>query len=97
MTMLNVVGNKLLTLLARLLFNVQISDVCSGLWGYRGQAIRGLELSAEGFAIEVDMLAECHAQRVSYSGNPHQLPCTTRKSGQAVVCQRRVADRYVFD
>ncbi|MFZ1020461.1 MAG: glycosyltransferase family 2 protein [Halobacteriota archaeon] len=59
MTTLNVVGNKLLTLLARLLFNVQISDICSGLWGYRGQAIRGLELSAEGFAIEVDMLAEC--------------------------------------
>jgi len=59
MTTLNVVGNKLLSLLARLLFNVQISDVCSGLWGYRGQVIRGLKLSAEGFAIEVDMLAEC--------------------------------------
>ena len=59
MTKLNVVGNKLLTLLARLLFNVQISDVCSGLWGYRGHVIRGLGLSAEGFAIEVDMLAEC--------------------------------------
>ena len=59
MTSLNVVGNKLLTLLARLLFNVQISDVCSGLWGYRRNAIRGLELSADGFAIEVDMLAEC--------------------------------------
>ena len=59
MTSLNVVGNKLLTLLARLLFNVQISDVCSGLWGYQRNAIRGLELSADGFAIEVDMLAEC--------------------------------------
>jgi len=59
MTKLNVAGNVLLSLLARLLFNVQISDVCSGLWGYRGRVIRSLELSAEGFAIEVDMLAEC--------------------------------------
>src|SRR5665811_283207 len=57
MTRLNVVGNILLTVIARLLFNAHISDICSGLWGYRAHAIRGLELSAEGFAIEADMFA----------------------------------------
>ena len=59
MTRLNVVGNILLTVIARLLFNAHISDICTGLWGYQGYVIRDLELSADGFAIEADMFAEC--------------------------------------
>ncbi len=59
MTNLNVAGNKLLSLLARALFGARISDVCTGLWGYRRDAIRCLQLSARGFEIEADMFAEC--------------------------------------
>lgn len=59
MTRLNVVGNILLTSLARLLFHVKISDVCTGLWGFRGNVIQRLELEAQGFEIEADMCAEC--------------------------------------
>jgi dolichol-phosphate mannosyltransferase len=59
MTRLNVLGNTLLTLLARSLFRINVTDVCTGLWGYRGDAIRRLELEAQGFEIEADMLTEC--------------------------------------
>jgi len=59
MTRLNVVGNVLLSLLARALFSVHISDVCTGFWGYRSDTIRRLELEACGFEIEADMFAEC--------------------------------------
>jgi len=55
MTRLNVVGNKLLTLFARVLFNDNISDVCTGLWGFRRDAINCLKLHARGFEIEVDI------------------------------------------
>jgi dolichol-phosphate mannosyltransferase len=59
-TKLNVVGNNtLLSLLARALFGVHISDVCTGFWGYRSDAVRRLELEASGFEIEADMFAEC--------------------------------------
>jgi dolichol-phosphate hexosyltransferase len=58
MTRVNVAGNTLLTLLARLLFNVKISDVCTGLWGFRRDAIRRLELTARGFELEADLFAE---------------------------------------
>jgi dolichol-phosphate mannosyltransferase len=51
MTTLNLCGNILLALLARLLFRVKISDICTGLWGYSGDAIRRLELAADGFEI----------------------------------------------
>jgi len=63
MTRLNVVGNILLTSLARLLFRVKISDVCTGLWGYRRDALRRLELAADGFEIEAEMFAECARNR----------------------------------
>jgi dolichol-phosphate mannosyltransferase len=59
MSKLNVVGNTLLTLLARALFSINVTDVCTGLWGYRGDAIRRLELEAHGFEIEADMFGEC--------------------------------------
>ncbi len=59
MTRLNVVGNVLLSLLARALFGVRISDVCTGLWGFRRDAMERLELVASGFELEVDMFAEC--------------------------------------
>ena len=59
MTRLNVVGNTLLSLLARALFGVHISDVCTGFWGYRSDAIRRLDLAAPGFEIEANMFAEC--------------------------------------
>ena len=59
MTRLNIVGNMLLSLLARVLFGTRISDVCTGFWGYRSAAIRRLELAARGFEIEADMFGEC--------------------------------------
>ena len=59
MTRLNVVGNVLLSLLARALFGMRISDVCTGFWGFRRDAIERLELVASGFELEVDMFAEC--------------------------------------
>jgi glycosyltransferase involved in cell wall biosynthesis len=59
MTRLNVVGNTLLSLLARALFGVHISDVCTGFWGYRRDAVQRMELAARGFEIEADMFAEC--------------------------------------
>jgi hypothetical protein len=52
MTRLNVVGDVLLSLLARALFGAHISDVCTGFWPYRSDAIRRLELAARGFEID---------------------------------------------
>jgi dolichol-phosphate hexosyltransferase len=59
MTKLNVAGNVLLSLLARVLFGAHISDVCTGFWAYRSDAIGRLELAARGFDIEADMFTEC--------------------------------------
>jgi dolichol-phosphate hexosyltransferase len=59
MTKLNVVGNTLLSLLAWMLYGAPISDVCTGFWAYRSEAIKILDLQANGFEIEAEMFAEC--------------------------------------
>jgi dolichol-phosphate mannosyltransferase len=74
MTRVNVVGNTLLTLLARLLFGTKISDVCTGLWGFRGDTIRRLELAARGFELEADLFAESALKGCSIA----EIPITYR-------------------
>ena len=58
MTKLNALGNNLLTVLANVLFRAGVSDMCTGLWGFRSPALNELELAAEGFDIEADMYIE---------------------------------------
>jgi len=74
MTKLNLAGNILLSLLARALFGARISDVCTGFWAYRSDAIRHLELDARGFELEADMLAECVRNGLSIA----EIPITYR-------------------
>jgi dolichol-phosphate hexosyltransferase len=59
MTRTNLFGNRVLTTLARALFKKEITDVCSGFWGYRKHVIDRMDLVARGFEIEADMFVEC--------------------------------------
>ena len=74
MTRLNILGNTLLTKLARDFFSVRVTDVCTGLWGFRSEAIRRLELEARGFEIEADMYSECARKGLSIAEIPYPLP-----------------------
>jgi len=49
---------------------VHISDVCTGLWGFRRDAFRRLELEAHGFEIEADMFGECAYRRLRVAEIP---------------------------
>jgi len=59
MTRTNILGNRALTLMARILFRKTITDLCTGFWGYRGRVIDDMALVAQGFEIEADMFVEC--------------------------------------
>ena len=58
MSRLNLIGNMMLSLLARVLYRVKISDVCTGCWGIRGEIIPKLNLSTDGFQFEAELFAE---------------------------------------
>jgi len=55
---LNIIGNHLLTLMANTLYRTRISDLCTGYWGFRGEVIPGLNLSAEGFNLEAELFSQ---------------------------------------
>lgn len=65
MTRTNLFGNRMLTILACALFKKEITDVCSGFWGYRKHVIDRMDLTARGFEIEADMFVECARLRFS--------------------------------
>ena len=47
-------GNKIISLTGFLLYGKYI-DICTGMWGFRGKALRKLHLSAKGFELEADL------------------------------------------
>ena len=54
---LNIIGNRLLTLMANILYRTRISDLCTGYWGFKGEVIPRLSLSATGFDLEAELFA----------------------------------------
>jgi len=58
MSRLNVVGNRLLTLMASILYRTRMSDLCTGYWGFRGEVIPNLSLTADGFDFEADLFSQ---------------------------------------
>ncbi|MEM3422840.1 MAG: glycosyltransferase family 2 protein, partial [Candidatus Bilamarchaeaceae archaeon] len=59
MAEINRIGNIFLSFLASLIYGKQISDVCSGMWGFRKKAYKQLDIKAKHFELEVDLFANC--------------------------------------
>ena len=57
MTRLNRFGNRILSLLARVLFRVPVTDVCTGMWGFSEPFLRQCGLQARGFELEAEIFA----------------------------------------
>ncbi len=84
---LNRLGNRLLSALASLLYRVPVTDVCTGMWGFREDALQRFGLVAEGFDLEADLFASACEQGIrmrelpiSYDrriGEPKLVPLRT--------------------
>ena len=55
MRLLLTLGNGLLSLLASLLYNFRVYDLCSGLWAFRVAKLREFNLKSNGFTLEADL------------------------------------------
>lgn len=58
MTQINRVGNMMLTWLANHLYGTRIHDLCSGMWGFRAEVLRDLEINSGGFTLEAELFCE---------------------------------------
>jgi len=48
------IGNKIISLAGLLLFGKYI-DICTGMWGFRGETLKKLNISAKGFELEANL------------------------------------------
>jgi len=55
MTVMNIIGNWGLSMLASVLYGVRVRDVCSGMWGFRRNVLSRYKLSSNGFTLEADL------------------------------------------
>lgn len=58
MSRMNRVGNKILSALASILYSHECSDICTGMWAFRSEALRSLELESNHFELEAELFAE---------------------------------------
>ena len=75
MSMLHHVGNHALAFLASIRNRRRILDLCSGLWGFRAEAILAISPSAQGFDLE----AEIHGRMRALGMPLVQIPIRWRR------------------
>lgn len=63
MPRLNIFGNHLLTILANVLYRTDISDLCTGYWGFRKEVIDNMALQVNGFQFEAELYTELARKR----------------------------------
>lgn len=61
----NKFGNKCLTLAGKFLFNWKISDLCTGYWGFTKKVYKSLNISANRFELEANILSEISKRNYS--------------------------------
>ena len=77
---LNIIGNHLLTLMAKVLYQARISDVCTGYWGFKGEVIPRLSLSATGFNLEAELFARVAKNGYRIGEVPINYRCRSSRS-----------------
>jgi dolichol-phosphate mannosyltransferase len=77
MSRLNILGNRMLTGTANMLFpnGHKVSDLCTGMWGFDRSIIENLEIEAKDFDIEAEMYAKC----VKMGARIGEIPIEYRK------------------
>lgn len=80
MRRLNTVGNYGLTWLANILYLTWISDLCTGYWGFRGDVIKNLHLTSDGFQLEAELLIQLRKNGYKIGELPVNYRCREGKA-----------------
>lgn len=70
MTAVHRAGNAMLSLGATLLYGRRVRDLCTGLWGFRSDALRLLPLKSDGFELESELFALSARMRLRIKHTP---------------------------
>ncbi|HUR67802.1 MAG TPA: glycosyltransferase family 2 protein [Candidatus Thermoplasmatota archaeon] len=70
MKRLNRIGNRGLSALASTLYGRRCTDVCTGMWAFRRETMRGLGLTSTHFEVEAEMFARAAKARLRITEIP---------------------------
>jgi dolichol-phosphate hexosyltransferase len=79
MNQINFVGNHLLTFMANTLYRMNITDLCSGFWGFRSEVVRKLNFTANGFELEANLFTIIARSSLSIGQVPIYYRCRPTK------------------
>jgi len=105
MTRLNYFGNKAITGTANMLFpnGHQVTDVCTGMWGFTEEVVNALEIESPSFEVEVEMYAKCVKSgfnvgevSISYGKRPNMNKLRALQDG-AKIWARLLKERLIFN
>jgi glycosyltransferase involved in cell wall biosynthesis len=64
MTDLNKAGNRILSLIASAVYAHPVTDLCTGMWGFRTEVLRAMSLNSNYFELEAELFAESAKRRL---------------------------------
>jgi glycosyltransferase involved in cell wall biosynthesis len=79
MTVLHFIGNSILSMVARLMYNADITDIMTGQKAFRKQLINGTQLEENGFEIEIELTSRGFTNLPNYTEIP--IPYSYRQHG----------------
>ena len=101
MSSLNLLGNLILSGIASILYLRHVSDLCTGLWGFRTSSLRLLSLDSLAFELEAEMFAEAVKNGlkidevpISYLAREGESKLVPLKSGAMILV--KLMERRVF-
>jgi glycosyltransferase involved in cell wall biosynthesis len=90
MPLVNSIGNGILSILASIFYRHAIYDTCTGMWGFKKEAIAQFNLTSVGFTLEADLL-----DNVKYNNHKLvQIPIGYRPRLNGSKAKLRISDGF---
>ncbi len=65
MSFINGIGNRIICGFASVLYLKPVSDICTGMWGFRKSAYKSIEITSQTFELECNMFAQAAKKKMS--------------------------------
>ena len=92
MSRLHYIGNKALSFFSRLRNRRKISDLCTGLWGFKSEALIDIKIQSSGFDLEAELFGRSRRLKLNHVETP--VKWNQRKGGHSKL--RSITDGFII-
>jgi len=85
-------GNRILSRISSIRNGRKISDLCTGLWGFKSQALRQIDIQSSGFDLEAEIVGLCRKMKLCHKEIP--VEWSQRKGGASKL--RSMRDGFII-